>query len=286
MKRDAGLKMSQTFDIVFEYNLRPFGGMNAKATMLDILSNMYLLTYASAPFWGGENRYTSGGSGYPMKSLMKSWYAGDAMGFMDGALGEISKGVSNITAAFGDLMSGDLDSLMDLGSKGASMIMANAMAGTKDTFLGSFSLLTGAPIGEWHLTVGNPLNPIMEIGNLVCSKMVVVASDTLGPDNFPDSLKFTVTLLHGMPRDSDSIQSMFNHGAGRIYKLPDDMMANLPSLNETAVDPKTGIGKEIPRGSKFGTDLKDAKNVKNSAQALARQMGLAYGTGEPVPKKK
>jgi len=35
------------------------------------------------------------------------------------------------------------------------------------------NLLVGEPVGEWHLTVGNPLNPIMVIGNLICQDMKV-----------------------------------------------------------------------------------------------------------------
>ena len=38
---------------------------------------------------------------------------------------------------------------------------------------GMGALLIGEPVGEWHLTVGNPLNPIMVCGNLICEKMQV-----------------------------------------------------------------------------------------------------------------
>jgi hypothetical protein len=67
------------------------------------------------------------------------------------------------------------------------------------------SLLIGEPVGEWHLTVGNPLNPIMVIGNLICVKMNVQASDSLGPDDFPDEITVTYELQHGMPRDKAAI---------------------------------------------------------------------------------
>ena len=39
------------------------------------------------------------------------------------------------------------------------------------------ALLTGEPVGNWHLMVGKPLNPIMTIGNLVCTDMQVSVSD-------------------------------------------------------------------------------------------------------------
>lgn len=86
---------------------------------------------------------------------------------------------------------------------------------------GKKALLQGDPVGEWHLTIGNPMNPIAVIGNLVCTDMSVKWSEELGNDDFPLEMTITYTLEHGMPRDSDAIASMFNKGAGRIYALPD-----------------------------------------------------------------
>lgn len=83
------------------------------------------------------------------------------------------------------------------------------------------NILVGEPVGEWHLTVGNPLNPIMVIGNLICKNMKVDWEEELGPDDFPIGFKVTYTLEHAMARDSDAIQSMFNRGMGKFYTLPD-----------------------------------------------------------------
>lgn len=103
---------------------------------------------------------------------------------------------------------------------------------------GMKSLLSGEPTGCWHLTVGNPLNPILVCGNLICNKMTVDFGDELGPDDFPMELKVTYTIEHAMARDKAAIQSMFNRGGGKIYKLPD----YIKSLSdyETKVDPFTG----------------------------------------------
>jgi hypothetical protein len=103
---------------------------------------------------------------------------------------------------------------------------------------GMKALLTGEPVGNWHLTVGNPLNPIMVVGNLICTKMSVEWGEELGPDDFPLELKVTYTIEHGMARDKAAIQSMFNRGAGKIYKLPDYVKA--VSDYETKVDNFTG----------------------------------------------
>lgn len=83
------------------------------------------------------------------------------------------------------------------------------------------NLLIGEPTGEWHLTVGNPLNPIMVIGNLICKEMKVTWDEQLGPDDFPIGFEVEYSLEHAMARDSQAIQSMFNRGMGKFYSLPD-----------------------------------------------------------------
>ena len=79
------------------------------------------------------------------------------------------------------------------------------------------SLLTGAPVGEWHLTIGNPCNPIAMIGNLICKNVKIEFGDILGPDDFPTTLKATFQLEHGRDRERGEIESMFNRGDGRLY---------------------------------------------------------------------
>ena len=79
------------------------------------------------------------------------------------------------------------------------------------------ALLRNTPTGNWHLVVGNPLDPIATIGNLCVESTDVMWGPVLQGDDFPSSIKFEVRMRHGMPRDIGSIQTMFNAGKGRIY---------------------------------------------------------------------
>lgn len=110
---------------------------------------------------------------------------------------------------------------------------------TMPNIQGMKAILTGEPTGNWHLTLGNPLNPIMVVGNLICTKMEVQFDEELGPDDFPISMKVVYTIEHAMARDKAAIQSMFNRGAGKIYKLPDYIKAS--SDYESKVDDFTGL---------------------------------------------
>lgn len=161
------------------------------------------------------------------------------------ALGLLSSAISSLSGVLGGSLDGVADSLLNAGAdmsgedkeqlKERSNNKLNSMFNNlnqlwhnkmmKETTLpsirGNGNILVGEPVGEWHLTVGNPLNPIMVIGNLVCSEMKVSWDEELGPDDFPTGFSVEYTLEHGMARDSDGIQSMFNRGMGKYYTLPD-----------------------------------------------------------------
>jgi hypothetical protein len=80
------------------------------------------------------------------------------------------------------------------------------------------SLLSGGDTGMWHVTIGNPLRPIMTFGNLEVTNTTVEHSGPLGIDDFPTKLKVTVQLKHARPRDIGAIEKMYAFGASSIYK--------------------------------------------------------------------
>lgn len=178
------------------------------------------------------------------------------MGQSLGALGNMLSSVSSAIFGEGNSLSSLINTATDAASseedqeKGTSKLN-NLLGNVNDMWKskvvqasmmpsidGMKALLTGEPVGNWHLVVGNPLNPIMTVGNLICTDMKFECSDELGPDDFPMEIKVTYQLEHGMPREKASIQSMFNRGNGKIYELPDYIRAS--SDYESKVDNYTG----------------------------------------------
>ena len=119
------------------------------------------------------------------------------------------------------------------------IVAAKVMKGTTIPYLqNQRALLTGEPVGDWHLTIGNPLNPIAMIGNLIVKDVSITFDEELGPDDFPIGFKAVVELDHGLGRDRDAIESMFNRGFGRIYTLSSKFRSSADG--ETKVDENTG----------------------------------------------
>lgn len=215
---------------------------------------------------------------------------GSISGGIGSILGAISAGLSAIGSAIGiggigDLMSSAANWLSGKGGQIGGDAAVNAgktkfgnmvnnlstmwhdrclQATQFPTIKGMGALLSGEPVGEWHLTIGNPLNPIMVCGNLICSKMQVEWDEELGPDDFPNGFTVTYTIEHGMPRDKDAIQSMFNRGMGRFYALPD--YVRMSSDLETSVDKYTG-------GSDGHTGTMAYKNA-GAIKKLAKQQNV------------
>lgn len=262
----------------FEYMSRPIAHVNNKAIMLDLLANILTMTYSSAVFFGGAHKYrTEHPAIYPWRNTnsLNKIYKGQLFG-KDGAwhdvlsevfnqsnanwILDLANGITNaVKAVASDLIAtitgrkqSDEEKTQNENAKGKGANIANTIMGTAGRAIAAKflkgkqapwlqnarALLTGEPVGDWHLMIGNPLNPIAMIGNLIVTNSKIEFSDELGPDDFPIGFKAEITLQHAMGRDKDGIEAMFNRGAGRIYILPDDFVSSADG--ESTVDKYSG----------------------------------------------
>ena len=223
MIRDMGLKFTNDIKLQFEYELRSLSFVNPKVAMIDIISNMLTMTTNNAQFFGGGHRYYGSAgfvaSAFGNPSLLK---AGDFGGYMGSIAKDVNKGVSNV---FGDGNGGfSGESILKGGLKAGKQMLGNALGNMLKDMMGSTggtqatkAFISGEPTGDWHITIGNPLNPIAMMGNMICDNSTMTLGKGLGYDDFPMEVKFEIDLKHGKPRDKGDIENMFNAGQGRIY---------------------------------------------------------------------
>ena len=227
LARKAGLEFDSEFTLTFHYDLTGYTGTSPKVAFMDTLSNILALTYNNAPFWGGATRYTGSGSvGKPFgdyDKLKNGDYAGylsslttQLKSSMGAAFDDIGKAASGLLSGKGINALGD-SKIMDNIIGGGLMKLMNGPQG--GTVINAF--LTGDPTGQWHMTVGNPMNPMMVCGNLALQNSSVEFEGPLGYEGFPSKIKLTCTLKPARPRDKGEIESMFNAGRGRIYLQPE-----------------------------------------------------------------
>ncbi|MCK9417594.1 hypothetical protein M0Q97_13210, partial [Candidatus Dojkabacteria bacterium] len=243
--RDVGLEFNKDFDITFQYNLRSLNGRTPEYVMKDIIANVLATTYNNAKFWPGS-RYWVGER--PSKFYMRYQYMNtDDMdnilfqGIKDlksaiSQFGTASSAIATLSAAIKGGFQIAMGKLLDkVGRPGIPMMN---------------SLLSGEPTGFWHLTVGNPLNPILCVGNLIIDDVEFsFPGDSLSYGDFPTKLQVKIKLKPGQAKDRAGIEMMFNHGKQRIYYAPKTI----------EVDPNKTIGKTT-RGF-FNFESKEIDNM-------------------------
>jgi hypothetical protein len=235
------------FTLSFHYSFRSFNGLSPKIVALDLISSFLNLTYNDAQFLGQLARYFprlgvkfDENMTQTMGKLLTDWGTN-----FNGDLGEIVHKLSPILNAiksatqqtvessqeiFSSALGGDLSKLSAVTAKTLQAGTASLLADAIPKLISIKSALSDRPIGEWHLVVGNPMNPIMVMGDLVCSNCTMQFDEEMGPDDFPTGCTFTVKLAQGKPRDKVSIERMFNLGEA---KMMFNKMRNPSSANDT-----------------------------------------------------
>ena len=242
--RSRGLTYAGNFTLNFEYSLKSLKCVNPRVAMMDILSNFLILTGNYGAFWGGETRFYGQRSIAPQFGTPELLRNGDFKGYFQSLITDVKSGFENISTANGG--DGGFWSGMKNAAEGVIQgLLGNLLGGNvgiAGTSQAPIALLSGKPTGYWHVTIGNPLDPIAMMGNMIVTKTTVQFNDVLGYDDFPTEVKFTVELEHGMPRDTAGIENMFNGAKGRFYAFTDAQLLNTYADvdNMQAFQPRNG----------------------------------------------
>ena len=241
--RSRGLTYNANFSLNFEYSLKSLKCVNPRIAMMDIISNFLILTGNYGSFWGGETRFYGQKTIAPQLGDPRKLREGDYKGYYKTLLTDLKSGFENISTADGgngDILSG----IKNIAGGALQGLLGNLFGGSvgiAGQAHAPAALLSGTPTGYWHVTVGNPLDPIAMMGNMAVTKTTVQFNDVLGYDDFPTEVKFTVDLEHCMPRDNAAIENMFNGAKGRFYAFTDgnilNQFADIDSMN--VFQPKT-----------------------------------------------
>jgi hypothetical protein len=303
MIRQRGYTFTHNINLDFEYTMRSYGTINPKVAMLDLLSNFLSLTYNRALFWGGSYRYFQK-TGYIAIGLSNDKLEqGDAIGGLKDLLTqlggmtlekaeELKKFVDSLGSQFDNAT--DLDKTITEITTAAGKnpvlqdIVSSRLSGLYQKPLVLRSLLDGRAVGEWHLTVGNPMDPIAAIGNLCLQSTKMTFTEELGDSDFPIGVKFSVTLEPGRPRAKQDIESMFNMGGGDLgfTKIQDPASAfnsygeynsiRLSKALKTAVDSGIQASQDLARSAGVVAETAGATPISDY---FKRSVQRAYGEG-------
>ena len=267
--RGTGLSFTwEGLSLIFEYELSSIGEVNSKAAFLDLMGNLLSIGTNYGNFLTPDIRYNSNfpAIGFPGGDEGLQEYYKDPMGWLltygskianvtggsdssetpetvggdqggtdEASIAKIKEIYTRLGKNSGNNIADTLNEITNALGDDASRFLKTAMTGEFiEKYQAPLSFLTGAPIGEWHVVIGNPCNPIAMIGNLICEGVTIGFGDTLGPDDFPTTMKATFTLKHARNRERGEIESIFNRGDGRLYHSTQKTSANLQSFGAFA----------------------------------------------------
>jgi hypothetical protein len=301
-QRERGFDFNHKIKLKFEYKLRAIGTVNPKIAMLDLISNFLSLTYNRASFWGGGYRY------FQRTGALLPGFNTDAMekGDYAGATKDITSLLTQMLTAGGDDLKAFVNGISNdaknassftealktgaasiAGSEIGKNLIASRIGKLHQAPLLMRALSDGRAVGEWHLMVGNPMDPLAVIGNLCLDSTSMSFGEELGASDFPTEVKFEVTLSHGRPRAKQDIESMFNHGGGDLafsaLQPPASARNSFGEYNSRRIADTTG---EVSAGFNSATTTADnavGENGLTAGQNTANYFRPAverkYGTG-------
>ena len=218
VRSDEGLTFEHKLSLVFEYELRSYNGINGRQAMLDLISNILNVTYTTGTFWGGGYKSTGAHQSNIFANLNVFKCKGGFTDFVDAFAQDLSTVGQKVSGGLGNSPKEIIKNVFkQLNSIGGMLIggMLNKLGRPQKQMFNA--LLSPAPIGFWHVTIGNPKHPIMSIGNMVITDVNIEHNGPLGLDDFPTGLKVTVQLDRGKPRDIRDIEKLYMQGNDRIY---------------------------------------------------------------------
>ena len=299
-RRERGMQdgWNTPFTITFHYSFRSFSGLSPKIVALDLISSFLNLTYNDAQFLGQLGRYfprtgvkfdpsTTELIGDILTKWATSFESGsgaDMMKLASTVIDQIKAAADQGISMMKDAGNGDLTKIKEAGSNVAQTIAISALAESVPTLISVRSALSDRPVGEWHLVVGNPLNPIMTMGDMICTSCDMAFDEEMGPDDFPTGVTFTVGLQQGKPRDKVAIERIFNLGE---TKMMHSKLRPFSSANDTFGEINNTEYSEKAKKSFTDLDAADQDKLKGNIYINYRnRIRRAYGHAAVGDSKK
>jgi hypothetical protein len=276
--RDVGLEFNKEFEVVFDYELRSIAGRTGEFAFKDIIANVLAVTYNNAKFWPGSRYWV----GERPSQFLQSFYKVLAPDSVDQFLGASYDKLKQSLNGFHDGGSAikALKSAMTSGLQFALGKLLDKVG--RPSILVMNSLLSGEPIGNWHLMIGNPDNPIMCVGNLMCTGTdISFPTDALGYGDFPTKMTVKVKLKPGMAKDKAGIETMFNMGKQRIYYNPLSVKVE-PNHTKIATDARKFFGFDSDTIKRTLSETFDF--VANDVQVVTSTVASNLGASVSVPQ--
>jgi hypothetical protein len=108
-------------------------------------------------------------------------------------------------------------------------IFAVTIAKYRYNFRGTWGLHTGLNTTPWHLTIGNPLSPVLSLNNIIVSDLSIKAKNNFTYNDIPEEIEATISIKQSRNMGIQKISEMFFRKHIRTYasgEILDRTLAN------------------------------------------------------------
>lgn len=250
MIADVGVGATLEFSLLFEYKLRSRNNINPRVAILDLLSNLLTLVHTNASFWGGQNVILPNSQQFPFIGDQDKFYSGNYGEYISSVVDSFKEPFQTGGAFQGlidGIMSGDLSSLGNFLKNIGGKALDIQSAKSRESVYGLKTLLDSAPVGKYHMSVGNPFQPWFQVGNLIVPTFEITVGNTLGWNDVPTDIKLKVDLKTATPLDSTGVQGLFSGGiSNRMYHRSKDFFnadqASMSGIQYSKLDIQRALG--------------------------------------------
>lgn len=220
----SGLNGKFNIKVKCAWEQKFINGIDPTFVYYDIVRTILSFGGSSATFYLGKNSGLTSG----VESLLS------AMSNPDQLMIKINEYVSAMISSIKDLseklsrfLSGEKpedDRIKDINVNQVQIGLDDLLKSIPETIarkykipiLGILNYLTGTPSGPWHVTIGNPMRPILSSGDMICTDVNVKLGPQLAFNDLPSSIECEFTLESSRNLGIDEIFGKLSSGNVRV----------------------------------------------------------------------
>lgn len=206
-----GITSSFKIDLKTSYEQKYINNIDPGSAFLDIINNSLRMGTSDMKFFLGNKANTIMDSlNSDSDSFIQSMFetlknmAGDFINTINNLLGEIGNDIKS-----GDFTENMYNTILDG--------LNAALYRFRWPLRSSLALTTGQNTTPWHVTIGNPLNPILSMANVVVDNGNVDLNNELGFNDIPTKINLSFNISQGRSLGKQEIMEVLNNSYVRDY---------------------------------------------------------------------
>lgn len=147
----------------------------------------------------------------------------------------------------------------------------------KIRIMGIMNYLTGSPSGPWHVTIGNPMRPILSSGDMITQNVTVKLGPTLSFNDLPSTIECNFELESGRNLGIGEIFGKLSCGQVRVTR-PNPNYQNLGNKKPWEMGPEEIRGSNEPENLQIISSLDDPSFYNSNENEFLSGQGLGVGS--------